>query len=418
MAEEKKPKIDLKARLGKTAMGGATPPPPAAGVVPPPAAVPPPGAPSTSGLSTATPSPSSSPAPRVGLPVPPGIPVGPPPAFGKAPGAPLDPSNPLAAAVAQAQTPYRAPAPVPPPQPQRIEVDEMAVQEARKGARKQGLIAGLVAALVLGAVGFIAGGANETNKGRQTSVAHAKSLATDVTKARDQLKTLADKVDAGRNTLLKDRKFPDSLARDLGGINVDFDGGKLAGVRFSGFTQETTSGLIEFITSVQTINDRKLALINLLNHLQKPLTEQLSAGQKATIGYVVLLGGPKDPSGNPYAVLAPLTKPIEVADPSKVSLPTELAATNPLGGGNVTAPAYKGGALEKPAAMYVAPKSVNAACPSETSGQIAQLGSQLGKIITDIRGEQAAPGGDVVTETKPGMLERADKLVNQLNRVQ
>ena len=31
MADEKKPKIDLKARLGKTAVGGATPPPPGAG---------------------------------------------------------------------------------------------------------------------------------------------------------------------------------------------------------------------------------------------------------------------------------------------------------------------------------------------------------------------------------------------------
>lgn len=419
MAEEKKPKIDLKARLGKTAMGGATPPPPAAGglPVPPPAA--PVGAPSNNAVNAAAPSPSSSPAPKVGVPVPPGIPVGPPPAFGGKPaGAALDPSNPLAAAIAQAQTPYRAPAPVAPPQPQRIEVDEMAVQEARKGARKQGLIAGLVAALVLGAIGFIAGGANETSKGRAQSVSHAKSLATDVSKARDQMKTLADKVDAGRNTLLKDRKFPDSLAKELGGINIDFDGGKLAGVRFSGFSQETTSGLIELITAVQTLNDRKLALINLLNHLQKPLTEQLNAGPKQSIGYIVLLGGPKDPSGNPYAVLAPLAKPIDVPDPSKVTLPAEFTAANPLGGGNVTAPAYKSGPLDKAAGVYVVPKSVNAACPSETTGQIAQLGSQLGKIITDVRGEQAAPGGDVVTETKPGMIERADKLVNALNRVQ
>ena len=143
----------------------------------------------------------------------------------------------------------------------------------------------------------------------------------------------------------------------------------LAGVRFSGFSQDTTSTLIEYITQVQTLNDRKTAIIGLLSRLQKPITEQLTAGQKTTIGYVVFLGK-QDPSRNPFAMLAPLQKPIE------------------------------------------------AACPSATSGSIAQLGSQLNHVITDIRGEQALPGGDVVTESKPGLLDRADKLVTNLNKVQ
>jgi hypothetical protein len=410
MAEEKKPKIDLKARLGKGA-GGATPPPPVAGIPVP--AVPAGGG--AAGGAAPQSSPSGSPQGGGGLPVPPGIPVGPPPAFGKMPGAAIDPSNPLAAAA----TPYRAPAPQPvaPPQPQRIEVDEMAVQEARKGARKQGLIAGLVAAVVLGAIGYIAGGAVETNKGRQKSVGDAKSLAGDVAKSRDQLKTIADKVEAGRNSLLKEKKFPDTLAKELGGINVDFDGNKLAGVRFSGFPQETTSTLIEYITQVQTLNDRKTAIIGLLQRLQKPITEQLTAGQKTTINYVVLFGK-QDPSRNPFALLAPLQKPIEAANPTAIALPTEFTATDPLTRQNLSVPKYTTGNLDKPSALYVLPKSIEAACPSETAGSIAQLGSQLGRVLTDIRGEQAAPGGDVVTESKPGLLDRAEKLVTNLNRVQ
>jgi hypothetical protein len=412
MAEEKKPKIDLKARLGKGA-GGATPPPPVAGI-PVPGAGPSPGAGAMGGVPQS--SPSGSPGGGGGgLPVPPGIPVGPPPAFGKMPGAAIDPSNPLAAAA----TPYRAPAPQPvaPPQPQRIEVDEMAVQEARKGARKQGLIAGLVAAAVLGAIGYIAGGAMETNKGRQKSVGDAKSLAGDVAKSRDQLKTIADKVEAGKNSLLKDKKFPDALAKELGGINVDFDGNKLAGVRFSGFPQETTSTLIEYITLVQTLNDRKTAIIGLLQRLQKPITEQLTAGQKTTINYVVLFGK-QDPSRNPFALLAPLQKPIEAQNPTAIALPAEFTATDPLTRQNLSVPKYTKGDLDKPSAVYVLPKSIEAACPSETSGSIAQLGSQLSRVLTDIRGEQAAPGGDVVTESKPGLTDRAEKLVTSLNRVQ
>ncbi len=411
MAEEKKPKIDLKARLGKGA-GGATPPPPVAGI-PVPAA----GGGAAGGMAAVPQSsPTGSSGGGGGVPMPVGIPVGPPPAFGKMPGAALDPSNPLAAAA----TPDRAPAPpapAPPPQPQRIEVDEMAVQEARKGARKQGLIAGLVAAAVLGAIGYIAGGAVETNKGRQKSVGDARSLGGDVAKSRDQLKAIGDKVEAGKNSLLKDKKFPDALAKELGGINVDFDGNKLAGVRFSGFPQETTSTLIEYITLVQTLNDRKTAIIGLLQRLQRPITEQLTAGQKTTINYVVLFGK-QDPSRNPFALLAPLQKPIEAANPTAIALPTEFTATDPLTRQNLSVPSYKTGNLDKPSAVYVLPKSIEAACPSETSGSIAQLGSQLSRVLTDIRGEQAAPGGDVVTESKPGLIDRAEKLVTSLNRVQ
>jgi len=334
--------------------------------------------------------------------------------MGKTPGLALDPSNPLAAAMQRAQ-PSQPPRQAAPAQAQRIEVDEMAVQVARKGAFRGGLIAGVVVAVVLGVVGFIAGGAQETSKGRATSVAHAKSLAGDVQKARDQLKTIADKTDEGRKTLGQ-KKFPDTLGKDLGGINVDFDGGKLAGVRFSGFSQDTASALIEFITAVQTLNDRKNATVNLLSRLQKPITDNFNAGQKINVSYVVLVGGPKDPAGNPFGVLAPLTKPIEVADPQRLSLPAELEATNPLTGGNTKAPAYKGGPLDKPAAMYVIPKSVNAACPSETTGQVAQLGGQLSHLVNDIRGENPVPGE--VQEPKPGLLERADKLIAALNKVQ
>jgi hypothetical protein len=399
MAEEKKPKIDLKARLGK---GGATPPPPQAGVA---GGLPLPTVPTPS-ASTPALSPSGG-----GLPVPPGIPVGPPPAFGKPAHVAIDPSNPLAAAAA----PYRAPAPAP-PQPQRIEVDEVALQEARSGARKVGFSAGLVVAVVLGAIGYIAGGTLELSKGRQKSVGDAKSLAIDVGKSRDTLKLIADKVEAGKNSLIKEKKFPDTLAKELGGLNVDFDGNKLAGVRFSGFPQDTTSTLIEYITQVQTLNDRKTAIIGLLARLQKPITEQLTAGQKTNIQYVVFFGK-QDPSRNPFAMLAPLTKPIEAANPQAITLPAEFTATDPVTRQNISAPKYTTGNLDKASAVYVLPKSIEAACPSETAGSIAQLGSQLSRVLTDIRGDAATPG-EIVEDRKPGLVDRAEKLVAGLNKVQ
>ena len=398
MAEEKKPKIDLKARLGKTAV--QTPPPAATGPI--------------SGRPGA---PVPLPGPARGNPLaapPPGVLVGPPPfAAASATPAAIDPSNPLAAVA----SPYRPPpthAPV--AQPQRIEVDEMAVQTASRGARKQGIIVGLVFAVVLGGVGYVAGGASEQSAGRSKSKGDAVELSANVTKARDALKGLADKMEAGSKMLSNDRKYPDALAKDLGGLNVDFDGTQLAGRRFSGFPQETTHDLVEFITSVQGVNDRKEIIQGLLTRLQKPITEQLAvpAGQQK-VSYVV--GVDKDPSGNLAAFLSPLSAAIPVTA-QNISLPAKFTFANPGGGGNTELPRYTGGDISKqPAALYVVPKTFETACPSATGGQIVQLAAQIGGFIRDVRGEQQGTPTDAVQDSKPGLLERADKLIASLNKI-
>ncbi len=396
MAEERK-KIDLKARLGKTpappTVAPASAPPPAYGSVAPPPRAP---APVSSGA---------------GLP---GIPVGPPPAFSRSayPAPAIDPSHPLAAVAA----PYRPQ--TAPPQAQRIEVDELAVQQAARSARKQGVVVGLVFALVLGGVGYVAGGASEQGAGRTKSRNDAAELSGSVAKARDTLKTLGDKMEAGSRSLLAERKFPDSLTKDLGGLNVDFDGTQLAGRRFSGFPQETTHNLVEFITAVQAVNDRKQLIQGLLVRLQKPITEQLSAppGQQK-VSYVVAVD--KDPSGNLAGFLSPLTAPIAVTG-QNIQLPAKFAFANPGGSGNTELPRYAGGDIAtKPAAIYVVPKTFDTVCPSAQNGQVAQLGAQIGEFIRTIRGEGqgSAPGEDVVQDSKPGLLERASKLVDELNKI-
>jgi hypothetical protein len=128
MAEDRKPKIDLKSRLQK--MGGPTVASPSQ---------------QTSG--------SIAPPSRVGVSVGPAVQ---PPSSIPAPGgvgrgvsgrpAAIDPAHPLAA-VAQ---PF---APPPLAQPQRIEIDEDAARQARRGGFKGGLAAGIVFALVVGALG-------------------------------------------------------------------------------------------------------------------------------------------------------------------------------------------------------------------------------------------------------------------------
>ncbi len=397
MAEDKKPKIDLKARLGKSAAGAATPPPGA-----PPGAIPVPAP------SAGVPAPSG-----VGLPAPvvvaapiAGSPIAPPPGFVK----PVDPA--IAAAAAAAAAAARAPEP--PPQPQRIEVDEATVHEAAKGGLRKGVMIGAVIAVILGAIGYVAGMSGEASAGRKKAQSDARSLAGDVKKSKETLEKIAKKLDEGRKALVTEKKFPDKLAGELGGMNVDFDGGKLAGVRFSGFSADTSSGLIEFITAVQSLNDRKLVIINLLNSLQKPITEGFQQADKPTLGYVVLLGR-QDPSKNYYGILAPLDAPIPIT-PQNIALPEKFKAIDVTSGGQkVEVPRYTGGDLSKVGALYVAPASISKNFPSEVSGKVAQLVSQLSKVVNDVNGDKPDPS--MALEPKIGLLERAEKLSTSLNKV-
>jgi len=396
MAEERKPKIDLKSRLQK--MGGpagATPPPPVAGSVPPPSMPP--------GVQRG---------PGVSVPPPPGLSRPPAPVRQGA----LDPSNPLAA-VAQPFTPSRAPAPGPQQamqQTQRIEVDEDAVRQARSKAFKVGLTVGIIIAVMAGGVGWVGGGASTQGAARNQGVRDAHDLAADLLKAKDTLTALQQKMQEGGKSLIVDRKYPADLAKQLSGIVVDFGGDKLFGRRFSGVPAETTRQLFDFITRVQSLNDKKDLIVGLLTKLQKPVTEELSrpAGQ-LPISYVVVLDKETQNMG---AFMAPLATPI--APDSKEGVPNELTFLNPRGSGNVKLPRLQSDRIPKDgAAATIVPNTFEKVCPAKTHGQIAQLVSSMNTLIDDIQGQKAPEGSDVVTESKAGLAEVAGKLADQLNKV-
>jgi len=403
MADDRKPKIDLKSRLQKMGgPGGATPPPPGIGSVPSPA-MPPPMRSGGAGL-------SSVPPPAASVPPPSGIPK---PMMPSSRAPALDPSNPLAA-VAQ---PYRNQAAGAVPalaQPQRIEVDEVAVMQARSGGFKRGAVAGIVVGLAFGVLGYFGGSAQTQAGARAQGIRDAHDLAVDIGKAKDALDQLQQKVQDGGKSLIGERKFPADLPKQLSDLNVDFGGDKLFGRRFSGVPADTTRELFDFITRVQALNDKKMLVISLLNKLQKPITEELSrpAGQ-LPISYVVVLD---QNTGNSGAFLAALGTPIAPDDPKGV--PSNLMFANPRGSGNVQLPRLVGDKIPKDgAAVTVVPNTFEKICPSTTRGQIAQLMSSMNSLVDDIAGQKAEAGGDVITETKAGLEEVAAKLADSLSKV-
>jgi hypothetical protein len=320
----------------------------------------------------------------------------------------IDPAHPLAA-VAQ---PF---APPPAAQPQRIEIDEDAARQARRGGFKGGLAAGVVIALVLAALGYVAGTASTQGNARAQGIRDAHDLAGDILKARESLTQVSQKLQAGGKVLSVDRTFPASLAQELSGLNVDFGGDKLFGRRFSGVPADTTRQLFDFITRVQALNDKKILVVSLLNKLQKPITEELSrpAGM-LPISYVVVVDS-NDPR-NTAAFLAPLATPISPDD--KNGVPNDMTFANPRGSGNVKLPRLESDRVPKDGtAIPIVPNTFEKVCPSATRGQIAQLVSSMNSLIDDVQGQKGPEGSDVITESKAGLDEMAAKLADQLSKV-
>lgn len=392
MAEERKPKIDLKSRLQKMgAPPGATPPPPVAGGVPASGVVP-------GGRAATVPAPAS---------MPPGM--GRPNATGRPPPVAAAMASPLAA-VAQ---PFTVPgAAVAMPQPQRIEMDEGVVRQARSSSFKRGLMVGVVFGGLLLGLGWVAGNAASQGAGHAQGVHDAHDLAGDILKAKDSLDQLKQKLLDGGKSLIADRKFPTDLGQQLAGMNVDFAGDKLFGRRFSGVPADTTRQLFDFITRVQALNDKKDLVVSLLAKLQKPITEELSRppGQ-LPISYVVVVDKDTASSG---VFLAPLATPIAPDD--KTGVPNDLTFANPRGGGNVKLPRLVSEKIPATgAAITVVPNTFEKVCPSNTRGQIAQLMSSMNSLVDDIQGQKSE--GEAISEPKPGLSEVAGKLADQLTKV-
>src|SRR5258706_3884856 len=168
MAE--KPKIDLKARLGKAQVGAGAQVPNAVPVVP--------------GMGRSQ---SSVPAPAVGgsVPAPRAVNAGVPmPPFG-GPGSPS--TDAFGAKVAP--TLSRAPA----PQTIKIELDEETMRAARRGGKRAGIFATItgIAGLVLG---WAWGNRSADNKVVLVALQGAQDLIVDIDKSQGEIKRLGDKI--------------------------------------------------------------------------------------------------------------------------------------------------------------------------------------------------------------------------------
>jgi hypothetical protein len=365
---DNKPKIDLKARLGKKTVST-----PAAASVPPPVGI-------------------SRPQQPGAMPRPSAVPT--PPAIQQQQAAQrVDPTNPYASMPRQS-----APAAA---RPQEIRVDMEEVRAAQRSGRGRVMALAFITAIVGGVIGFAYGGGAERAKGADAAIQGAAELLKEVDDSNKQITELAETLKAARTKLLSKGTFPQEEVAKLGAINIPLKSASLADKSIGRFKRETLTMLIDFTAAVEEANDQKEGMQRLLGSASlKEFIEEQKTPKVRWLGYVG--SGP----GGPWISLEPLQK--DKAFPAGAGWPAELEFKTDKGSTKVKRYASGDPAATEPPFIPVNPQSQGGVCPSDVIGSLI---SQLLKMETVLRGDNT-PGVD-----KTGLIERGQKLSEMLKKI-
>lgn len=375
-------KIDLRTRLGNKgggAAGGSAPP----GGIPAPAI----------------------PTPSIGIP-PPAVsgapsPFAPPPAAAapSKPAAPtVDPNDTFA--TVQPSAAIQAPAPV------AVQIDESVIEEVKKKYLKFAPIAGVGGLIVGLAIGNVLGTGSVQKKIEKNTIEGAGLMMKDVEAANAKIKELADKI-LEANKSIKEKKFPETFAKDLGGLNIPFDGSKLVGKGIGYYDGTTQKLLFEYLSSVESLNDRKEALVGIFSGQKKLIEESLQSTDKPKVVHsVVILKGP----GGNMASIVPVT---DTFDFTAKEWPKTFKFVNPANRQSMEATRYDSGepmfSDQKKLAIPLDPGSVAATFPSNVVGQIVGQVIKTGELINGTNS-----GGE---NDSAGLLKTGEALIANLKKL-
>lgn len=387
--EKKKPKIDIKARLGKTAVGtsggpGMPLPTPGPGASTPPASGSGPGQP-------------SAPAPTPSVP----LNLAPPP--GLSPSIPLPPFG-------QPPAARRAPEPRPSAAQQtiKVEIGEEVEAERKKASKKAAIYAVLASVVGLG-IGFVIGGASKTSETTKRAQKGAGELELAVKGANEKLEELRDKVNEGIETIKK-KQYPDSLATSISAVVVPFDASYLDNKGVGNFNGPLQKRVFAFTQAVTELNQTKESLSNMLGVAKGPVTKAWKEQENPVVNFSVTFRG--DNKGM-LAELIPNKDPFEIGKdwPESYTILRQERSQQGVKTVEKKANRWKKGDLtaSDPVVIPVDPSSVAAF----TSEQLVyKLSSALLNIHQLIEGNKDDPRNETA-----GLLKDGEQLVVELRKL-
>lgn len=374
---EQKPKIDLKARLGKKTVSHK----PGAASIPPP----------------------------VGIPKPPGLGVA-GPGFASRPSAPaprrIDASDPYSA-IEASMAPVRAE-----PTAIKVEMSEEVVRAQRRGKSKIMALAA-VTALVGGFVGFATGSGVERGKGVDAALTGAQDLVKELDTAGAQAESLADVLKSAKEKL-SSQKFPDEEVAKLGAINIPFEGTNLTGKGIGRFPPTLVKQLIDYAGGAQKANENKESLQAVLSGSKKAILEFLEADTKPKVRWSVFVT--QSPAGQPWAAMQPLpeafmAKGEKGSDGKEKPWPEEFKLKPPGSNETVTLKRYTGGepAGAPPKLIPVDPSTQSLVCPADV---VIRLRREINDLEDELRGDKSDP-----TNEKAGLIDSGKALQEKLRAI-
>ncbi len=370
MADDKKPKIDLKARLGKKTVTTAGGP-----AVPPPVGIPKPAVP---GLPS-----------RPSQPAPPRV----------------DASDPYAAISSDAAVKKE-------PQAIKVEMSAEVVAAQRKGKLKV-VVLMLVAAAVAGLFGFTLGDRTRANQGAYAAVDGARELVEEVEAANTKVRELSEVLKEALSTL-SDNKYPEGQVAKLGEINIPFEGSNLIGKGIGRYQAKTVTLLIQFASGAQEANDAKEKLQRLLGYAKKPIQgvlEQQDQKTRKVQWSMFVINGPH----GPWASMQPLTdkQQFMVTKKKEGDTPYEWPKQFKIKDGNreVELKRYTDGKCmgSDPVIIPVDPTSQQLVC---AANPLKDVGVEIARLRKVLAGDNSVPG-----EEKQGLIELGDLVVEELKKI-
>jgi hypothetical protein len=398
MADDKtkKPKIDLKARLNKTAApsGPNAVPLPVPGPSQPGSAPPP--APGSNPSAVSGPGPS-----QIATPVPPPIrpPQGIAPPPGLSQGIPLPIFAPQPRPQAAAPVKQQA-------QTIKVEVSEE-IHEERRAARKKMILFAALGAVVGGALGFVWGGAKTKGDANQVTIDSAGETLKDVKAANEKLKELDEKL-AAASEKLKNKEFPDL---DLNTIIIDFDAQKLEGRRVGALNKRALQLLFSYTINVTDLNNTKTAMRNQLIVNKQAIEKAWAEDKDPVSSFSVIFSGRGE--NKMMAELVPNKEPFAL---SAKEWPANYMVTKPeksaqgVKGVEKKANRWIKGELtaNDPIAIPVDPLTTSALTAREVANKLARGMADMRLLLA---------GNEDPTNEKVGLLKEGEDLANELQAI-
>ncbi|RYE76965.1 MAG: hypothetical protein EOO74_07630 [Myxococcales bacterium] len=337
-----------------------------------------------------------------------GIPV-PPFATPSAPAAPAAPSRPPAPTV-DPNDPYasvKASVSHPAPQAVAIQIDESAIDEAKKKVTKFIPIAGVAGVLVGLLIGNVLGSGSEVKKREGMTISGASLMVKDLEASNAKIKELSDKILAA-NKSLREKKFPETFDKELGELNVPFDGSKLFGRGIGSYDESTQKMLFRYVSDVDALNDRREALQRIFKGQKAQIIEGLQARENPKLNYAIVVT--KTAKGQALGSIAPLTEGIPFA--ADKEFPKEFKFKNTADGAVMAGAKYESGdaffSPQKPLAILIEPNSIGSTFPSNVVGQIVGQVVKTGELLNGV-----SEGED----NKPGLIKDGEVLVEKLKKL-